>query len=339
MQPKLLVVGGAGYIGSHTAYLLAQQGYQVIILDSFMHNQSFNSSWATIIKNDFADTKILNEIFATYSIDAVLHFAACIEVGDSVKNPLKFYENNVSKTITLLNAMQAHNINKLIFSSSCAVYGIPQQLPLTEDHPKNPLSPYGKTKLMIESILEDVSDAYDFNYVSLRYFNAAGALPEEQLGEQHKPETHIIPLLLQAALNKLPFNIFGDDYDTKDGTAVRDYLHVLDIAYAHSAALNHLNKNNPSDCFNLGTGSGISVREMIEAIQKVCRQSIKTHWQKRRPGDPPILVADPCKAQTILNWYPKYSDLEFILRSALAFKKIDQKHFVDKETSLNLSLK
>jgi len=320
MQPTVLVIGGAGYIGSHTAYLLAQRNYKVIILDSFVHHQYFNPSWATVIKNDFADTQTLNDIFTTYSIDAVMHFAACIEVGESVKNPLKFYENNVSKTIALLNAMKSHNVNKLIFSSSCAVYGTPQQLPLTENHQKNPISPYGKTKLMIEAILEDLSAAYDFNYVSLRYFNAAGALPEEQLGEQHKPETHIIPLLLQAALNKLPFNIFGDDYNTKDGTAVRDYLHVLDIGHAHLAALEHLNNGNPSDCFNLGTGNGISVKEMITAVENVCRQPINKNWHKRRAGDPPVLVADPSKAQTILNWQPKYSEIEFILKSALAFE-------------------
>ncbi len=320
LLPAILVIGGAGYIGSHTAYLLKQKGYKVIVLDKYVHNQQFNPSWATVIKKDFADAETLEHIFSTYNISAVMHFAACIEVGESVKNPLKFYENNVSKTITLFNAMRKNGINKFIFSSSCAVYGMPQQLPLTEDHTKNPINPYGKTKFMIENILEDMNQAYGFNYVSLRYFNAAGALPEEQLGEQHKPETHIIPLLLRAAQNGLPFNIFGNDYETKDGTAVRDYLHVLDIAQAHLAALQHLEKGHPSDCFNLGTGTGFSVKEMVDAVEKVCRTPIKTVWQERRPGDPAVLVADPTKAQTILKWQPKYSDLEFILKSALAFE-------------------
>ena len=323
LLPEILITGGAGYIGSHTAYLLTQQGYKVIVLDKYVHNQHFNPSWATVIKKDFADAETLEQIFSTYNTSAVMQFAAFIEVGESIKNPLKFYENNVSKTITLFNAMRTHEINKFIFSSSCAVYGMPQQLPLTEDHAKNPISPYGKTKFMIETILEDMHQTYDFNnYVSLRYFNAAGALPEEQLGEQHKPETHIIPLLLRAAQNGLPFNIFGNDYETKDGTAIRDYLHVLDIAQAHLAALQHLENGHPSDCFNLGTGKGFSVKEMVDAVENICRTSIKTVWQERRPGDPAVLVADPTKAQTILKWNPKYSDLEFILKSALAFDQL-----------------
>jgi UDP-glucose 4-epimerase len=319
MQPTILVTGGAGYIGSHTAYLLAQQGYQVIIIDSFIHNQYFNPRWATVIKSDFADTVALEKIFTTYNIHAVMHFAAYIEVGESVKNPLKFYENNVSKTITLLQKMLEHGVNNIIFSSSCAVYGIPERLPLTEDHPKNPISPYGKTKFMIETILQDADDTYGLHYVALRYFNAAGALPEECLGEQHKPETHIIPLLLCAALQESPFTIFGNDYETKDGTAIRDYLHVLDIAQAHLCALQHLEHGNPSDCFNLGTGSGVSVKEMIETIEEIIRTPIKKVWEQRRAGDPAVLVADPSKAQNILQWQPRYSDLNFILQSARAF--------------------
>ncbi|MEX0940249.1 MAG: UDP-glucose 4-epimerase GalE [Candidatus Babeliales bacterium] len=319
MLPTILITGGAGYIGSHTAYLLAQRGYQVIVLDSFMHNQYFNPQWATVIKEDFADKSVLENIFTSYNIQAVMHFAACIEVGESVKNPHKFYENNIAKSLVLLNSMIEHNIKKFIFSSSCAVYGLPETIPLTEEHSKNPISPYGKTKQMLETILEDFHNAYDLEYINLRYFNAGGALPEEYLGEQHKPETHIIPLLLRAAQNKMPFTIFGYDYDTKDGTAIRDYLHVLDIAQAHICALQHLENGNPSDSFNLGTGNGISVKEMVHTVENITRQKLKLQWEKRRAGDPAILVADANKARTILNWQPHYSDIEFIIKSALAF--------------------
>lgn len=320
MKPTIVVTGGAGYIGSHTAFLLARHNYQVIIVDSFVHNQFFNPSWATIIRADCADTSVLTEIFSTYNVEAVMHFAASIEVGQSVMNPLAFYENNVSKTVTLLQTMINHNITKFIFSSSCAVYGQPQCLPLHEDHPHNPINPYGKTKAMVESILADLNNAHGLQYVCLRYFNAAGALPEEHLGEQHKPESHIIPLLLRAAREQAPFTVFGNDYPTKDGTAVRDYLHVLDIAQAHVNALEHLQQGNPSDCFNLGTGQGISVKEMINTIEHICHTTIKTLWAKRRSGDCPILIADPTKAQSILQWKPHYSDVEFMLKSALAFE-------------------
>ncbi len=320
-RPTVLVIGGAGYIGSHTAYLLAKNNYQVIVLDSFVHNQYFNPTWAQIVRADFADQQILDSLFSQHQIGAVMHFAACIEVGESVKDPLKFYENNVAKTITLLQTMRKHHVDKLIFSSSCAVYGVPQEVPLVEEHPFNPISPYGKTKAIVETILHDAAQAYNFRSVSLRYFNAAGALPEEQLGEQHKPETHIIPLLLKAARTQQPFSIFGSDYKTKDGTAVRDYLHVLDIAQAHLAALQHLERGNPSDAFNLGTGNGFSVKEMVETVGQICKTNIHVNWQARRPGDPAILVADPRKAQSILRWKPKYSELSFIVQSALAFEK------------------
>ena len=319
MKPAILITGGAGYIGSHIGYLAAQKGYEVIVLDAFRHQQMFNPMWARIIKGDYADRELLRSIFVNHKIQAVIHCAAFIEVKESVINPIAYYENNVSKTITLLEEMIAAQVKKIIFSSSCAVYGQPQFLPLTESHPINPMSPYGKTKAMVESILADAANAAGVEYVSLRYFNAAGALPEEFLGEQHQPESHLIPLLLRAALIKAPFSVFGTEYPTKDGTAIRDFVHVLDIAQAHLLALEHLQNGYPSDVFNLGTGNGFSIKEMIHAAQEVCASEIKIQYAQPRAGDPHTLVADPSKAKTILRWQPIYSDLPFILRSALAF--------------------
>lgn len=319
-QSTILIAGGAGYIGSHIAYALVQEGYKVILLDSFIHNQKCNPSWATVIKADYADLDILSTIFSTHTIKAVVHCAALIEVGESVTNPAAFYETNVAKTITLLKTMMEYGVKKCIFSSSCAVYGNPEFLPLTEDHSKKPISPYGKTKLMIEMMLEDFQAAYGLEYICLRYFNAAGALPEHGLGEQHDPESHLIPRLLQAALLQLPFIVYGDDYETKDGTAIRDYVHVLDIAQAHVQALHHLDERKLSDSFNLGTGYGFSIKEIIEMVEKVCYTKVKTTYAKRRPGDPPKLIADPMRAETILNWKRIYSQLDFIIKSAYAFE-------------------
>lgn len=318
-SPTILITGGAGYIGSHVAYSFAQKGYHVILLDTFLHKQRCNPPWATIIKEDFANTAILKTIFTQHSVKAVVHCAAFIEVGESVINPASYYENNVAKTITLLQSMVEHGVKKIIFSSSCAIYGNPI-VPLTEDHPKKPLSPYGTTKLMVEMMLKDFQAAYGLEYVCLRYFNAAGALPEEGLGEQHKPESHIIPRALAAALDQSPFMVYGNDYDTKDGTAIRDYVHVLDIAHAHLQALHHLDAGNPSDCFNLGTGHGFSIKEILHTIERVCYLKIKTVFSKRRSGDAPRLVADPLRAETILGWKRNFSQLDFIIKSAYAFE-------------------
>jgi len=320
MKPTILITGGAGYIGSHTAYLMAQMGHETVIIDKFLHGQQFDSSWTTVFKKDFADEEMLDYIFKNYNIKAIMHFAAFIEVGRSVKDPLKFYDNNVIKTIKLLEKMIQYGINTFIFSSSCAVYGSPQKLPLTEDHPKSPISPYGKNKLAVEMVLEDFCNAYNLKYVSLRYFNAAGAKPEYGLGEQHKPETHIIPLILQAAKQQKPIYVFGVDYSTKDGSCIRDFIHVWDLAYAHHLAFEHLQAGKPSDCFNLGSGQGFSVKEIINAISKICGTKIKIIEEKKRPGDPPILLSDPSKAHNILKWQPKYSDLDFIIKTANAFE-------------------
>jgi len=320
----ILVTGGAGYIGSHASWYGAQHGYHVVILDTFRHNQKLPASFAnhphiTIIKKDFADQKTLAEIFTKYDVDAVMHFAALIEVGESVKHPCAFYENNVVKTISLLQTMIAHNIQKFIFSSSCAVYGTPHTVPIDENHPKNPISPYGKNKLMVEMALEDFDRAYGLKSVCLRYFNAAGALDQHGLGEQHAPETHLIPLALRAAHTGKKFYLFGDNYETPDGSCVRDFLHVQDLASAHYKALDYLKTENKSSQFNLGTGYGYSVKQVVAAIEKECGKKINLTTKKRREGDPAKLIADPTHTQNILQWHPEHSDLETIIASANRF--------------------
>lgn len=317
-QRNILITGGAGYIGSHIAWLMAHSNYNIIVLDNLVYGQTFNFQWATLIKGDYGNAQLLEEIFTTYSIDTVIHCAASIEVGESVKNPLKFYENNVAKTITLLQTMSLYKISKIIFSSSCAVYGIPQGVPIPEDHPKLPISPYGHTKLMIETILQDTFNAYGISYVVLRFFNAAGALHSEGLYEQHKPETHLIPLLLQAAIGHKPFYIFGSCRPTLDGTCIRDFVHVLDIAKAHMQAIEYLNNGNRPDIFNLGTGEGFSIKEIVHATENICQCAIDIEYKEDRPGDPSVLIADAQKAKTILTWIPIYSDLETIIKSAYA---------------------
>jgi len=316
MQPTILITGGAGYIGSHTALLMAQKGYHVIILDTLIHDQSFDHSWATLIKKDYADTATLHEIFTHNNIQAVMHFAAFIEVGRSVKDPLAFYDNNVTKTLKLLEVMLEHNVKKFIFSSSCAVYGIPTQIPLVESHQKSPISPYGSTKLVVEMVLQELHTAHDLQFVGLRYFNAAGALAQYGLSEQHKPETHVLPLLIDAARDNKPFYIFGQDYPTPDGTCIRDFLHVWDIAHAHAQALEYLKSDNPSDFFNLGTGTGFSIRQLISTVEKIMQTTVQIITHERRQGDPAMLVADPSHALHMLGWKPQHSDLTYILQTA-----------------------
>lgn len=336
MMQAILVTGGAGYIGSHTALYLTQQGYKVIILDNYSQQQDFAPSWPEkIIKADFADEQVLHQIFTSYNILAIMHFAGSTEVGLSVTSPLNFYDNNVAKTIKLIKIALDHGVNKIIFSSSCAVYGIPEFLPLTEDHPCHPISPYGQTKLMVEQVLRDCAQAYNLKYVILRYFNAAGALPEYNLFEQHTPETHLIPLLFRAIVNQAntsqvnasrasanqinynqaSFKIFGHDYNTVDGSCVRDYLHVWDLAAAHYLAFVHLQNNLPSDIFNLGTGHGYSVLQIVQAVERVTGVSLKVELAARRAGDPAVLVADASRARDILKWTPQILELDFMLRS------------------------
>lgn len=317
MAYTILITGGVGYIGSHIALLCAQQGYAVVVLDKKSAVPQHN---ITYVQGDVGDQKILAYIFTTYRINAVIHCAALINVGDSVHQPLAYYYNNVSATLVLLDAMVQYTVPHIIFSSSCAVYGEPQWTPLTEDHPKNPLSPYGATKLMTELMLADFCKAYaNFSYVALRYFNAAGAWPEYGLGELHEPETHLIPLLLRAAYGQKPCSIFGTSYATPDGTCIRDFLHVRDIAHAHVQALKYLRSGGPSDSFNIGTGTGVSVREMIATVAQVTGLPLHARELPARAGDPALLVAQAHKAHTVLEWQPHFSSIKEIVRSADMF--------------------
>ncbi len=318
----ILIVGGAGYIGSHINKFLHSQGKKTLVLDNLSYGHSEFVKWGEFIEGDLSDEKLLSQIFEKYPIDAVMHFAAFTYVGESVENPQKYYKNNLENTLNLLNVMKDYHVNKFIFSSTCAVYGEPEKLPLSEDHPLNPVNPYGNTKLMVEKILEDYSQAYNFNYVSLRYFNAAGADPDMEIGEWHNPETHLIPLVLDAASGRREsVSIYGTDYPTPDGTCIRDYIHVLDLAQAHYKALEYLNENNNSQVFNLGNGNGFSVKEIIETCQEVTGRKIKVIEDAPRPGDPPILVGSSQKARKMLGWNPKWTNIKDIISTAWNWQK------------------
>ncbi len=316
----ILVTGGAGYIGSHSVLTLQKAGYEVIVLDNLVYGHQDLVEKVLKVKlivGSTGDRALLRETFANHQIDAVMHFAAYAYVGESVTQPAKYYQNNVVGTLTLLEAMLEANINKFVFSSTCATYGVPDAVPITEDQSQNPINPYGATKLMVERILQDFNQAYDFRSVCLRYFNAAGADPEGNLGEDHNPETHLIPLVLQTALgHRESVSIFGTDYDTPDGSCIRDYIHVLDIAQAHILALKYLIDNGTTDVFNLGNGSGFSVKKVIATARKITGKEIKAELSDRRPGDPPTLVGSGAKAKKILGWQPAYSNLDDIISHA-----------------------
>lgn len=319
-KPTILVTGGAGYIGSHTVLALKQAGYEVLILDNLVYGHRDLVEQVLkveLIQGDTGDRDLLDKLFATHDIDAVMHFSAYAYVGESVSNPAKYYRNNVIGTITLLEAMLAASVNKFVFSSTCATYGVPEVVPIPEDHPQNPINPYGATKLMVERILSDFNEAYDFTSVRFRYFNAAGADPSGNLGEDHNPETHLIPLVLQTALGKREsISIFGTDYPTEDGTCVRDYIHVSDLADAHVLGLEYLLKGGDSAFFNLGNGNGFSVKEVIETARLVTGKEIKAVECDRRPGDPPALIGSAQKARQILGWQPQYTSIKDIMTHA-----------------------
>ena len=319
-KPMILVTGGAGYIGSHAVLALRDAGYGVLVLDNLVygHRDLVESVLdAELVEGDTNDRPLLDRLFSTYPIAAVMHFAAYAYVGESVTDPGKYYRNNVAGTLTLLEAMVAASIPKFVFSSTCATYGVPKAVPIPEDHPQDPINPYGQTKLMVEKILADFDHAYGFKSVRFRYFNAAGADPQGRLGEDHNPETHLIPLVLLAALGKRDaISIFGTDYATPDGTCIRDYIHVADLAQAHVLGLEYLLKGGDSQIFNLGNGSGFSVKEVIEAARRITEREIKAVECDRRPGDPPALVGSSQKARELLGWQPQYTDIDTIIRHA-----------------------
>ncbi len=319
---KVLVTGGAGYIGSHTVKLLVENGFEVVVYDNLANGHRDAVINARFVEGDILDGNRLDEILTAESFDAVVHFAAFIEVGESVKNPLKFYENNVAGTINLLNLLKKHKVKNFVFSSTAAVYGNPEKVPIKEDSPLNPINPYGNTKLTIEKVLKDMSDAGEIDFIALRYFNASGADKSGLIGESHNPETHLIPLVLKTAKGEREcIKIFGTDYSTPDGTCVRDYIHVNDLANAHILALDYLLEGGKSDVFNCGYGMGYSVKEIIDTVKKITGVDFKVEKAPRREGDPPILVADNKKIKSVLNWNPEYNDIEYIIKTAWDWEK------------------
>ncbi|MEA5417936.1 UDP-glucose 4-epimerase GalE [Spirulina sp. CCNP1310] len=318
-KPMILVTGGAGYIGSHAVLALQEAGYGVVVLDNLVygHRELVEALGVKLIVGDTSDRPLLDQLFADHPIAAVMHFAAYAYVGESVTEPAKYYQNNVVGTLTLLDAMRAAGVNCFVFSSTCATYGIPQTLPIPETHPQDPINPYGQTKLMVEKILDDYDRAYGLRSVRFRYFNAAGADPNSRLGEDHNPETHLIPLILDAAMGRRDnIAIFGTDYPTPDGTCIRDYIHVTDLAAAHLLGIDYLLQGGKTEVLNLGNGNGFSVREVIEQVRQTTGRDVVAVECDRRPGDPPVLVGSCEKAQNILGWQPRYGDLGQIVAHA-----------------------
>jgi UDP-glucose 4-epimerase len=313
---RVLVTGGAGYIGSATVRLLQQAGHDVWVFDNLSAGHRAAVPEGRLVVGDLLDAACLDRVLGQCRFEAVLHFAALALVGESVRQPGRYWRNNVVGSLMLLERMQAHGVSQFVFSSTCATYGIPQRLPLDEDHPQRPINPYGNTKLAIERALLDYAAAHGWGVALLRYFNAAGALADGSLGEDHEPESHLIPNLLRAVLNLRPaVELFGDDYPTPDGTCLRDYIHIEDLATAHLAALERLKPGEPIVC-NLGTGRGHSVREVVRAVEEVTGRPVPVRIAPRRPGDPPELVATPQRAMQILQWQPRYTDLRSIIETA-----------------------
>ena len=320
MSQAVLVTGGAGYIGSHACKALAGAGFQPVVFDNLSRGHREAVRWGPLVEGDLADRQRLCAALIEHKVEAVMHFAAYAYVGESVTDPALYYRNNLGGTLSLLEAMREAGIGEIVFSSTCATYGIPDGVPIREDAPQRPVNPYGETKLAIERALHWYAAAYGLRSVSLRYFNAAGADPEGEIGEHHEPETHLVPLVLQAALGHGPhIEIYGTDYPTPDGTAIRDYVHVRDLAIAHLRALERLRGGGGSAAVNLGTGQGHSVREVIAAAELASGRKVPARAAPRRPGDPPALVADPSLAGEILGWHPQHSDLDTIIRTSLAW--------------------
>jgi UDP-glucose 4-epimerase len=314
---KILVVGGAGYIGSHMVKQLANAGNDVITLDNLSYGYRDAVKYGEFVEGDLGDNTILDAVFKSGDIDAVMHFAGFIQVGESVVKPSMYYHNNVANTFTLLDAMLRHDVKNFIFSSTAAIFGEPDYTPIDEKHNKQPINPYGHSKLMIEQVLEDYDKAYGMRSTCLRYFNAAGADPDGELGERHVPETHLIPLILQAASGRRQdIKVFGDDYATDDGTCVRDYIHINDLCEAHSLALRNMINKDQSARYNLGNGTGFSVKQVIDVAKEVSGNDFKVTIEPRREGDPAVLVADATLAKQELNWQPKFDTLNEIVKTA-----------------------
>ena len=317
MNKTVLVTGGAGYVGSHTCKALAQAGYTPVSYDNLSRGFRELVKWGPLVIGDISDNEALAAAIKNYNPDAVLHFAAYAYVGESMVEPVRYWRNNFTGTLCLLNEIKKQGVNKLVFSSTCSIYGDPQQLPLDESHPRHPINPYAKTKLAIEDMLLDFAHAYEMEIVALRYFNAAGADPDGEIGECHDPETHLIPLILQvAAGNRDEIEIFGDSYPTADGTCIRDYIHVTDLADAHVRSLDYLYRGGNSTSFNLGTGSGYSVAQIIEVVKRVTGQAIKEKTVSPRAGDPHTLISASGLAKEQLGWSTDYSDIETIVATA-----------------------
>jgi len=323
MKEKILVTGGAGYIGSHVVKLLGKKGYNLLILDNLSTGHDDSVLYGELIVGDLNDTELIEQILKDNKITAVMHFAAFIQVGESVENPLKYYKNNTCNALNLLIQLRKHGVNNFIFSSTAAVYGIPAKIPVKEDSPLQPINPYGESKVCVEKFLKDLSYAEnEFNYISLRYFNVAGADPEGELGQRYKEATHLITRCLKTAKGEFEkLEIYGTDYNTPDGTCIRDYIHVNDLGAAHIDALEYLLNNGKSDIFNLGYGHGYSVREVVNMAKKVTGIDFPVKEVGRREGDPPALTADSTKIRETLKWKPMYDNLEFIIKTAWEWEK------------------
>ena len=319
---KVLVVGGAGYIGSHMVKMLLSQGHEVVTFDNLSGGYQDAVLGGEFVLGDLDNQAAIDAVFIQHQPQAVMHFASFIQVGESVRRPDMYYRNNFSNTLNLLDAMVRHGVKHFIFSSTAAVFGEPEYMPINEAHPTVPVNPYGQSKLMVEQVLADYDHAFGLKSVCLRYFNAAGADPEGQLGERHDPETHLVPLILQVASGRRSeIQVFGRDYDTDDGTCIRDYIHIVDLCSAHLLALQYLSSGGKSDKFNLGNGKGFSVQEVISAVKKVTGKKIKVVDAPRRTGDPARLVADAARAVEVLGWKPVYADLETIVAHAWGWEK------------------
>lgn len=318
-NPRILVTGGAGYIGSHACKALSQAGYVPVVYDSLCRGHAWAVKYGPLEIGDILDEDRLRDVCRIHRPAGVIHFAALTYVGESVENPMLYYQNNVGGTMALLRAMAAEDINRIVFSSTCAIYGVPETIPIHEDMPQRPINPYGHSKAMVEQMLRDCASAGRLRAVALRYFNAAGADPDGELGEHHDPETHVIPLALQAAKGVGgPLTVFGTDYPTPDGTCIRDYVHVTDLADAHVKALRFTETQHQGsfDAFNLGTGTGVSVKDLLNLTGQVTARPVPVVYGARRPGDPPTLVADPRRANRVLSWSPQHSNPHTILRTA-----------------------